>query len=53
MINNLKVSPIELTKITGQSLKILMEYERGDKVKNARSVMSKINSRKMKIGKRI
>ena len=45
MMNDLDISAEELRKITGQSLKTLLGYERGDKRKNAQKVSSKINSK--------
>ena len=42
MLNDFDVSPNELMKITGQSLKTLMGYERGDKMRNARKVVAKV-----------
>lgn len=44
MINDLDVSAEQLQKITGQSLKVLLGYERGDKKKNALKVGTKINA---------
>lgn len=43
MLNEYGVTPHQLTKITGQSLDVLMGYERGDKKRNAKAVISKIN----------
>lgn len=43
MMNDLGVTAEELRKITGQSLKVLLGYERGDKKKNAARVSAKIN----------
>lgn len=45
MINDLGVSAEELAKITGQSLKVLLKYEQGDKMKNASKVADKINAK--------
>jgi len=45
MLNDYDVAPHELQKITGQSLKVLMGYERGDKTKNARRVLTKIKKK--------
>ncbi len=45
MMNDLDVSAEELRKITGQSLKVLLGYERGDKNKNASKVAAKINTK--------
>ena len=48
MINDYKVTPMELTKITGQSLKVLLGYEQGNKPENAKSVLAKINSKRLR-----
>lgn len=45
MMNDLDVSAEQLKKITGQSLKVLLAYERGDKKKNAVKVAEIINKR--------
>lgn len=42
MINEFGIRPEELVKITGQSLKILMHYEKGNKSTNAKKVGAKI-----------
>ena len=42
MINDYGISPMDLSKITGQSLKVLLAYERGDKRKNAVKVYSQV-----------
>lgn len=44
MMNDYNVSPEKLMKITGQSLKVLMGYERGNKKKNAVSVLKSLNT---------
>ncbi|MCB0843212.1 MAG: site-specific integrase [Bacteroidetes bacterium] len=53
MLNDFEISPLELSKITGQSLRVLMEYERGDKQKNASKVHGKVieamKNRKLRI----
>lgn len=49
MINDFGVSPMQMTKITGQSLKVLLNYERGSKMKNAKNVQQIIAARRMKI----
>lgn len=51
MLNDYGVSPLELQKITGQSLSVLMGYERGNKDKNARKVIDKIIPSKSKLRK--
>lgn len=43
MMNDLEVSAERLRKITGQSLKVLLGYERGNKKKNAKAVADSIN----------
>jgi len=43
MMNELDVPVEKLMKITGQSLKVLLAYERGDKKKNALKVSEAIN----------
>ena len=48
MINDYKVTPMELTKIVGTSLKVLLGYEQGNKPQNAKSVLAKINSKKLR-----
>lgn len=48
MINDFGVSPIQMTKITGQSLKVLLNYERGNKMKNAKNVQKIIDSRRIR-----
>jgi len=45
MINDMGVSAEQMLKITGQSLKILLGYERGDKKQNAVRVAAKINDK--------
>ena len=47
MLNDFLISPVELQKITGQSLKVLMGYEKGNKTKNAENVLD-IIMRKIK-----
>ena len=42
MINDYGISPMALSKITGQSLKVLLGYERGDKRKNAAKVYAQV-----------
>ena len=42
MLNDFDVPPVELRKVTGQSLNVLMGYERGDKQKNAIKVHAKV-----------
>ena len=53
MLNDYDITPFELRKITGQSLKVLLEYERGDKQKNASKVHGKVieamKNRKLRI----
>jgi integrase len=41
MLNEKGLTPFELQKITGQSLKVLMGYENGDKKANAKKVIQK------------
>jgi hypothetical protein len=45
MMNDMDVSAESLRKITGQSLKVLLGYERGDKKKNALKVGRVINKK--------
>ena len=45
MLNDFDIPPIELKSITGQSLQVLMQYERGDKKKKAKKVYYKVNNR--------
>jgi hypothetical protein len=45
MINDFEVSAEKLQKITGQSLQVLLAYERGDKKKNATKVAAKVNDK--------
>ena len=45
MLNDYSINPHELMKITGQSLKVLMGYERGKKEENAKKVLQKIKPR--------
>ncbi len=42
MLNEYGITPFELQKITGQSMRVLLAYERGDKAVNARKVLTKI-----------
>ena len=49
MFEKYELSPLALSKITGQSIQVLMGYERGDKTKNAKNVLAKINSKKLRI----
>ncbi len=49
MLNDYQISPLQLTKITGQSLDVLMGYERGDKKKNAVQVLKTIQSKQLKV----
>lgn len=53
MINEFDIPPQDLMKITGQNLKVMMGYERGDKKKNAIKVYAKLiealNHRKLKV----
>ena len=46
MMNDYGIRPQELQKITGQSLKVLLEYERGDATLNAVRVAGKIARKK-------
>lgn len=41
-LNENNLSVIEASKITGQSIKVLIEYERGDKVKKALEIAPKV-----------
>lgn len=53
MINDYDISPSDLSKITGQTIQVLLGYERGDKNKNAakvyKQVISKIEDGKLKV----
>lgn len=50
MLNHFGVPPQQLMKITGQTLKVLMGYERGDKERNAVKVAKTIKAkRKLKV----
>lgn len=53
MINDYDISPSDLSKITGQTIQVLLGYERGDKGKNAakvyKQVLSKIEQGKLKV----
>jgi integrase len=46
MINDFNISPDKMVKITGQSLKVLMQYEKGNKLKNAKKVGKSISSQR-------
>lgn len=45
MINDMGVSAERLAKVTGQSLKVLLKYEQGDKKKNAVEIGDQIHSK--------
>ena len=45
MINHYDIDILRVQKMTGQSLKVLQEYERGDKKKSAKKVFDSIISR--------
>lgn len=49
MLNEYGITPHQLTKITGQSLDVLMGYERGDKKRNAKAVIAKIEPKFIKV----
>lgn len=51
MLNDYNVSPQKLMKITGQSLKVLMGYERGNKKKNALEVLKWIDPNRSSLRK--
>lgn len=44
-LNDYDISPVELSKVTGQSIKVLLEYERADKIENASHVLLKMLSK--------
>ena len=49
MINEFGIRAEDLCKITGQSLKILLHYERGNKLENARKVGGFISEQRIQI----
>ncbi|MFZ1703102.1 MAG: site-specific integrase [Saprospiraceae bacterium] len=49
MINEFGIRAEDLCKITGQSLKILLHYERGNKLENARKVGGFISEQRIKL----
>ena len=47
MLNDFEIPPMQLMKITGQSLEILLGYERGNKEANAVKVAARIKEMEM------